>query len=152
VNMANICNVNVVPSSCPDPKLYSQNRIHKSSSLYGKWICSATLGYIHHRRNTISSANLRDMAKTTKYTYVTIFLNIQMNYVKVNTITLWFTIAVINAKTNSHNITCNTWTQRLLLQQTTDLHQGKRSTELSKVFETFSAICCFMLPETLKVP
>ena len=29
-----------------------------------------------------------------------------MNYVYINTITLWFKISVIKAKNNSHNITC----------------------------------------------
>ena len=33
----------------------------------------------------------------------------------------------------------------------TSLHQGTRSTELTKLIATFSTICCFLLPKTLKV-
>jgi len=47
-------------------------------------------------------------SNSTKYAYVIIFLTIQINYIQVNTITLWFTISVKEAKTNSHNRMCDT--------------------------------------------
>jgi len=39
---------------------------------------------------------------------------------------------VIKAKTNSHDRTCDTWTQRRLLPRTTDLHQETRSTNCQR--------------------
>lgn len=90
-------------------------------------------------------------SNSTKYAYVIIFLTIQINYIQVNTITLWFTISVKEAKTNSHNRMCDTWRQRCLLPWTTELHPGIRSTELTKLIETCGIICCFLLPNTLKI-
>ena len=46
---------------------------------------------------------------------------------------------------------CNTWRQRCLLPWTTDFHPGIRSTELTKLIETFSILCCFLLPNTLQI-
>jgi len=40
---------------------------------------------------------------------------------------------------------------RRLLPRTTDFHQERRSTETTKLIETFTTICCFYLPRTLKV-
>jgi len=53
----------------------------------------------------------------------TVFFNIQMNYVYINTITFWFTISVIKAKTNSQKGTSDTRRQRHQLPRTTDLHK-----------------------------
>jgi len=48
-------------------------------------------------------------------------------------------------------IECAILEDRHLLLWTTDLHQGTRSTELTKFIAAFSTICCFLLPKTLKV-
>jgi len=58
-------------------------------------------------------------SNSTKYTYVIIFLNIQMNCTLINTITLWFTISMIKVETNSHNRMWDMWRQIL----TTTNHQ-----------------------------
>jgi hypothetical protein len=57
---------------------------------------------------------------------------------------------VIQTKTNSHSRTAIREDRRLL-PRTTDLHHGTRSTELTKLTESFSTICSFLLPKTLKV-
>lgn len=67
-----------------------------------------------------------------------------------NTITLRFTTSVIQTKTNSHSITAMREDRRLL-PWTTDLHHGTRSTELTKLTESFSTVYGFVLPKTLKV-
>ena len=74
-----------------------------------------------------------------------------MNYTQMNTTTLWFTISVIKATTNSHNRTRDMCTYRHSPPRTTELHRGTSQLELTVLIVTFATKCSFLLPEILKV-
>jgi len=57
---------------------------------------------------------------------VIIFFNIIINYMQINAVTLWLSISLVKATTNSHNRTCDTWRQRRLLPRNIDIHQGTK--------------------------